>query len=536
MKKITVKTPTQVIADGIKKISAPAKCTFVSAMLAGLAAHLYQYTNKIYNYDDLFTNPEGYGTGAESGRWFLQFMGEWMNDYLGNYSLPLMNGLFTLVMLALAAMLITELFEVKDMLLAAFLGIFFTTIPTVVCMNFFMYTVAYYGIALFFSVLAGYLMVRHRKNIAVQMAAVLLLACAVGTYQAYFANTVCILVLQVILLSAFSKEECTVAEIVKTSVRYVAELVLSLVCYFVFNKISLAYWNVELGSYQGIDSMGQIELSEIPRMLYDCYFSFLWFCKNDIFKENPTGIVKLGILVMYAVSAMLVLYVLLRRKRPMGKNILFLLALAAYPIAVFLIYIMVPHGWIYTLMTFSVVFIYVFVFVWLDRCQAEIKEEWAKNCGRLMHWGVSAAACVIALIYVWYANGNYMSLQYTQYHDLAYFETLVTQIKSVEGYEDGLPLAVIGTEFEDSAHTAGSLIGAEFDLPGKNESNINAYSRWHIAIKYLGYNPQFLWSSEIKEVETWQEVQDMPVYPADGSIQVINDVIVLKLSESTTGE
>lgn len=365
-----------------------------------------------------------------------------------------------------------------------------------------------------------------------QIIAVLLVACSLGTYQAYFPNTVCILVLHIVLISAFSGEEYSVAEIVKTSVQYVAELVLGLVSYFIFNKISLAYWNVELGSYQGIDSMGQIELSDIPQMLYQCYYSFIWFCKNDIVNENPTSIVKMGILVMYVVSVILVLYVLLRKKRPMGKNILFLLSLAVYPIAVFLIYVMVPHGWVYTLMTFSVVFIYVFIFVWLDRSREELKELATKNWGQLMHWGVSLAACVIALVYVWNANGNYMSLQYTQWHDIAYFETLVTQIKSTEGYEDGLPLAVIGDEFRDSAHTTGSLIGAEFDLPGKMESNINAYSRWQILIKYVGYNPDFLWSSEVAEVETWEEVQEMPVYPADGSIQIINDVIVLKLAET----
>lgn len=150
-----------------------------------------------------------------------------------------------------------------------------------------------------------------------------------------------------------------------------------------------------------------------------------------------------------------------------------------------------------------------------------------------MHWGVSVAALVIAVIYIWYANGNYMSLQYTQYHDLAYFETLVTQLKSAEGYEDGLPLAVVGNEFVDSSHTTGSLMGAEFNLPGKNESNINAYSRWQIVIKYLGYNPQFLWRNEVKEIEKMPEVKAMPSYPADGSIQVIEDVLVLKLSEPT---
>lgn len=527
---IRVKTPTELAAGGWKKISKQVKCTFISALLAGLAAHLYQYTNKIYNYDDLFTNPGGYGTGAESGRWFLQFMGEWMNKTLGNYSLPLMNGLLTLFLLALSAAMITGLFKVQDMLLSAFLGMLFTTFPTVVCMNFFMYTVAYYAVAVFFSVLAAWLIIKFPKSILRQAAAVLLLACAVGTYQAYLANTVCLLVLSVVLLSAFSGKETDTKSLVLTSVRYVVLLVLGLLCYFALNRFSLAYWNVALGDYQGINNMGKIELSRLPEMIKNCYFSFFWFGKNDIFQENPTRLVKNCILILYAVSAFFTVCVFIKQKTGAGKKVLLLLSLAAYPIAVFLLYIMVPDGWIYTLMTFSVVFIYVFIFVWLDRCQIHLKDIKTKLWNQLMQWGVTAAALVIAVVYIWYANGNYMAMQFTQYHDLSYFQTMVTQIKSQEGYRNGLPLAVIGRYIDDNANRSGSLIGAEFDLPGKNETNVNTYSRWQILIKYLGYNPQFLWANETAEFEKLLEVQEMPCYPEDGSIKIVDDVIVLKLS------
>jgi hypothetical protein len=508
------------------------RCTFFCALLAGLAAHLYQYTNKLYNYDDLFTNPGGYGTGIDYGRWFLQIMGEGMNRFLGNYSLPLFNGLVTLLLLTVAAVLITRMYQIEDMILAGFIGIFFVTIPSVVCMNFFMFTVAYYAIGLFLSILSGYLMVRYGKKIWIQVVAVMMLACAVGTYQAYVTNTICILVLSVILSAAFSGEETRALDIVKMSVRYVISLVCGMISYFVCLKIFLSYWDVELGGYQGIDNMGKINLSDLPEMLYTCYYSFLWFCKNDILWENPTSIVKKCIFIMYLVSAVLTLYFIISRRKEKGKLVLLLLSLAAYPVAVFFIYIMVPDGWIYPLMTFSVVFIYVFILVWLDRAMKCTASQWTRLAAWLMHWGVSLAAIAIAVVYIWNANGNYMLMQYTQYYDRAYFQTLVTQIKSADGYRNDLPLAVIGDEFEDSAVIANSMYEAEFDLPGKMESNINAYSRWHIMIQYVGYNPVFLFDDETSKIAEWPEVKEMPCYPEDGSIQIINDVIVLKLSET----
>lgn len=535
MKEIKIKTLTQLLTEQDTRPTKQELCTLVTALLAGLAAHLYAYTNKMYNYDDLRANIGGYGTGIESGRWFLQALGEWSNKFLGNYSLPMFNGLFALILLAFCAALMTRLFEVKDMVLAALLGALFVTIPSVVCMNFFMFTALYYAIAILFSFLSGYLMVRHGKNIFLQIFAILLMACSVGIYQAYAVNTICILVLSVIMLSAFSERKVTVKEIVLTSVRYVVSLILGILLYFGLLKVSLAYWNAALGGYQGIETMGQIDLKELPQMLYKCYHNFFSFYTWDIFWENPTVIVKKGILVMYMVTAVLIVYVVIKRRNDIGKLVLLLLSLMVYPVAVFFVYIMVGDAYIYPLMTYSMVFIYLFVLVWLDRnLQREADTTWGiRLAGQLMHWGVSLAAIVITIIYIWNANGNYMSLWYTQQHDIAYFQTIVTQIKSAEGYHDGLPLAIIGraAEIEDKAHTTGSLVGAEFDLPGKSETNINGYSRWQIFIQYLGYNPTFLFDDKTSEIAEWEEVQAMPCYPEEDSIQIIDDVIVLKLTD-----
>lgn len=535
MKEIKIKTLTQMLTEAPMKLTKPERYTLLAALISGLAAHLYQYTNKLYNYDDLFTNPGGFGTGVEYGRWFLQLMGEWMNEFLGNYSIPLFNGLFGLVLLTVCAVMMTRLFDVKDLALAAFIGILFVTIPSVVCMNFFMFTLVYYAIGIFFSFLAGYLIVRYGKNIPLQILAVLLLGCAVGTYQAYFVNTLCILVLSVVMLAAFSGTEVTAKHIFLTSVRYVVSLISGMACYFICMKLSLLHWDVALGGYQGIENMGKLNPEAIPQMLYDCYHSFFWFPRTDIFYENPTVLVKGAILLMYLVAAVLSVYALIRLRRQIGKLALLLLSMAAFPVAVFFIYVMVPDGYIYPLMTYSVVFIYLFILVLLDKSmQTEASGLWYQRLtGQVMHWVVSLSAILIAVIYIWNANGNYLSLWYTQQHDIAYFQTMLTQIRSAEGYRDGLPFAIIGrnAEIKDSAHTTGSLIGAEFNLPGKLESNINGYSRWHILIQYLGYNPTFLFDDKTSEIAKWEEVQAMPCYPADGSIQIINDVVVLKLSD-----
>ena len=48
-------------------------------------------------------------------------------------------------------------------------------------------------------------------------------------------------------------------------------------------------------------------------------------------------------------------------------------------------------------------------------------------------------------MFVWYANGNYMALEYTKYHDFSYVQTLVTKIRSVEDYSQDKPVIVVGS-------------------------------------------------------------------------------------------
>ena len=77
----------------------------------------------------------------------------------------------------------------------------------------------------------------------------------------------------------------------------------------------------------------------------------------------------------------------------------------------------------------------------------------------------------------------------------------------------------------------GSLVGGTFGLGGKSETNISAYSRNQIITKYLGFAPRFCSYEEIVALMENEEVQAMPSYPDDGSIKIVDGVIVVKIME-----
>lgn len=71
------------------------------------------FTNKFPNYDDLRTL-DGFGATFKLGRWFSRLMGAvaWHLDFV--FSLPWVNGLLTLLLVALSAGFMADLLKIKS--------------------------------------------------------------------------------------------------------------------------------------------------------------------------------------------------------------------------------------------------------------------------------------------------------------------------------------------------------------------------------------------------------------------------------------
>lgn len=526
---IEVKTPDHWLQDWWKRISTVTKTAFFAAIVIGLMTHLYQFTNKLYNYDELAITPAGYGIGAEAGRWFLKLFGDYTANNFGNYSLPLFNGMMSVFLLAVSAALVVDLFKVKSKIFAVAIGGFMVAFTPVVCMFFFMYAAPFYSLGIFFSILAAYLVIRYPKNVILHVLAVALLACSLGTYQAYYSNAACIFVMQLILMSAFSGEERSVKEIVLTGVRYLAVLAVALIGYMLLHKFFVAHWNVQMVNYQGLDSMGQVTVAELLGALKSCYRSMKDLCFGHVMYLAPTHLFRRAFMIVYAIFGVSVVSLFFLKKGAWLKKVFVVFGFLIFPMALFLVYLMSPRGWAYTLMGYSVVFLLVFLAVWVEQfCETVSVKDIIKA---LTQWVTALLTIAMVLLYVWYGNGCYMALDYTKYHDLAYYETMVTQIKSLDGYDDEMAVAFIGNEISDATNNMGSMLGGTFGLDGKIESNISAYSKACIMTKYLGFAPRFCGYDEIVELMEQEEVKEMSCYPDAGSMKVVDGVVVIKLAE-----
>lgn len=532
MNTIRWKMPDQYLTEWYRNLSGAVKTAFYAAFAAGLAAHLYQFTNKLYNYDELANTPGGIGLSTEQGRWLLNWMGRFMRSVFGgSYSLPFFNGIFALLFLALSAGMVVSVFQVRNKLTAGLIGGLMTVFPAVVSMYFFMFLALYYAIGIFFSVFAAWLAVKYPKNIIANIAAVVMIACSLGVYQAYFPDTVCILLIVVILKAAFGgvKEKKEWKEFFLMIARFLVVMAAGVAVYFLINKAVLAVTHIQLTSYQGGDTMGKITIAQLISALKSCYTSFFDLGFSNVMGISYNRTVRRLIKVVWILfAAGIGAYLVLKKKEYLNKVIV-LCGIVVFPVAMFLIYVMAPNSYCYTLMAYSVVFFFVFFLLWLDACFRNLKLH--APVKSITNWVSALLTAALVIVFVWYANGNYMALEYTKYHDFSYVQTLVTKIRSVEDYSQDKPVIVVGTQINDSTNGMGSLIGDTFTVGGKADTNLGYNSLLYLMSDYLGFSPYY---GTYEEIQNWMQrevVREMPSYPADGSIQVIDDTIIVKLSD-----
>lgn len=540
------------ISDRYNRIEKRYRICFYSGIICGLMAHIYALTNHLYNYDELWHTPTGFGTGLEVGRWALSVT-VWLQKVLfyDCFTIPFINGFTTIVLYTIAACFAVAVFNIDDEFYAGVTGALMTTFPALVSRMFYMFTTHYYAIGIAMTAVGIWILVRHeRDDRAVSKAVSIFISASLviygmAIYQTNFVTAVCLLVGY--LLIDFIRNDSDLKDSVSRCVFYVIYLGACMGLFLLISKLALAVTGKEMETYENLDTMGKLSPDQLVEGLFGCYKTFLKLPFRDVHSMNPNTIVRFAFLVSLIIFAYTLLKIWLGDKK-LHLKILITAIMAVLPIAVNLIIIMaISSGTMYSIMVYEIVYVLVLPMACLTALSDRTSyTEPGSNAENIRNSGgdkrvllkkavdiVTSISLVAAVItYIWFANGNYLAMEYTNNHDNAYFTVLLTQIKSVEGYRDDMPVALIGTPMVEENKSRTAMIDKTFNIAGKASTNIGAYSYWNIMTKVLGYDPVVRNSDEDEEYFCNNpEVKNMPKYPAAGSVKVIDDTIVIKFQD-----
>lgn len=512
------------------KIDVSERYAFISTLITGFLTHSFIFYNKVSYADDsrYFFN---LGNTYTLGRWGLGVI-EKIKEWIGlqSYSSSLINGLVSILLLALFAMLLVRLLNINKTLYAVLVGAYIAVFPTVTSTFAYMFTAPYYFLSAILMILAVYLAGKSWWGI---MSAAIFVCFGMGIYQAYFCLAATLFVMKLIVMA----KDNTFVKNIQIAFRYLISLVVGLVGYFVLNKFFLHITKTELGDYQGLNSMTNISLGNIIEGVVRAYKSLPYLKENDFVGISHTGLIQDMYHVCFIITLIVVIaYLVLLYKKYDIWNMLYGIALFVMaPLAVGLIFVMTtsPGAYIHTLMIFSFVVIPIFPLMLLNMLEEKCVSEACKN---IFVWIKNATIIVVFIMILFYFrldNLAYLKADYQQENARAYFTTVLSEIKGTDGYSDEYPVVFLGNldGMDWSIKTPSEF--NEIQLQGYH-TNMNEFISYFADVKFLEQHCGYTYSqpSDIEKIYESEYIRNMPCYPDDGAIQVVDEVVIVKFSNT----
>lgn len=497
---------------------AAAKTAFISCFVAGYAVHLFAFANLIPNSDGLSRMADPQQTTI-FGRWFLHYATLW-NGYVQS---PGLIGLLSVLFMALAAALVVRTLRMEECHLAGLLGVLWIVFPPVAYTYLYMYTASAYFFGVLLAVTSVWMTARSRYG---WIPGALLLACAVGTYQAYLAVAVSLSFLCVILDAL--RKESSLRDILGTGLRHLALLMSGLILYLGILRIFLAVKGITLIAYHGISDMGtRMRPDVLLSQILPVYRRFLSYFLNPSgicgYANAFSAILNVLVAVFGLVFAAVCIRRVLQQKRR-GEAALTTLLILLAPLAFNLAAFMDDDK---EIMRYGLIFAYLFV---LALAEPAVGRPAAGGRGRAVCTGLLLG--VFAALVLFFANVDnraYTAVATAHRATEAFAVNLVGRVESLPGYQNGMEVVIIGPFPEEVYHSGLEVL----DLPDAPVDSVMPLGK-HVYY-YLNDWLNVPWPEPSQEtllaVSESEAFRAMPLYPDDGSVAILDGRVVVRLTD-----
>ena len=489
------------LANAARHYAVPLAAT----LIVGFLAHMYTFTNKLLNADEttaLFSK----GATLTSGRWGL----EATKLVFPDVSMPWIYGVIGLLLIAAAVCVIVDCFEIRGRMAQALLGGAVAAFPALTGNFCYMFTSAPYALAILLAVISVRLFARGGWRRCVP--GVVLLAFALGIYQAYIALAASLCVVWLIKALLCGGDAKTVLR------RGITLLVLLAAALGLYYLVTLIVESVSASGYQEYEVTAG---AGIGRSLLAAYSSFV-----GIFISGNFGFVNSGIsMAAHIICALAVVYAAVTcivHAKDARRTALLLVLLALYPLSVNCMYLIASADIIHSLVMFSFVSFYVLTAVAVEASAGEKKP--APRAARAV---TALAVAAIIVSNVFFANKVYLKMYLEYENAFSFYNALMAEVMDNPNFSRFTVVDIVGDVQSGLTHFTEEMDTGDFT--GANEDLVNTYTRVDFIKYYLGLDLYMYREDTILNCRWYNE---MPCYPDEGSIKYLPDEnrLVIKLS------
>lgn len=494
----------KMIRDMWHEFRAPLLTSFIIAV----AAYMFIFTNKIPNWDDMqFLFGKGYT--LTSGRWGLDLL----SFILPDYSMPWLWGTLSVVLISIASCLIMRIFQIQNKLLQCALAGVVIAFPSEIGTMLYMFTSSSYAIALLCSVLGVYLFKKRRKRY--QLISLFLTVFSCSIYQAYIAITASFFVL--LLIQDILHNERPVGDIVKTGCSHLLLLAVSLLVYYGITLLLLHL------SGNTLNAWAERATTDSDGILYRALRAWKLFLATILLRTYGLATTTPSMIVhtICAVCTVLVgFYMVFRQKRPDALILFLLLVGVLLPLSINALVLLLGENGVHALTLYSFFSVYILAILVAQQLPlGKLKS--------LTHDIVVVSLIIITASNIYTANKSYLKQYMVYENSFSFYESIITQVQSTEGFTESSKLAIMGAVDHDSSYLAQFGTGTIYGLCGfKGEAISDEFITY-----YLGFDVSFASSEEKESLSQDPRYLEMESYPFYGYIQKIDEYIVVKLGD-----
>lgn len=486
------------------------KLPFGSGVVCGLIAYMSAFTNKFLNYDELeyiFSK----GATLDSGRWMLA-----LTSYIfPDVSMPWIYGVITVIFLSIAACLVIRTYEIKSCVLQAVLAAIMVTFTVETYTLAYMFTAVPYALAVLMITVAVYYYLHGKKYKFIVCA--LLICAALGIYQAYISLSASLFV--VYFIAKTFDDEWDWQRILRKGIECICVLICAVILYFAANKIIMTVTGTEYNTYA--DNAMAISGGTIVQSVLNAYRLFPLCVLRQHFLLVP-NLFSTGFHVVLLVMCTLIAVREIIQNMSSGKRVLSTVLLLCFPLAINCL-VVVTSGW-HQVEFYGFAVVYVLAAVVLDT-------EIGKRSGRLHDVG-SLCLAVIAVCCIFYSNKIYLKQKLVYEESYGYFQQISSMVKTMPEYTGKERLVFAGSPkniYSVPEIDMSSVISINNNLISRYSRNrfLNNYLGYDIVVENMictTYSTGFFPDEELIEI-----YEAMPIFPANGSVKKIDDMILVKL-------
>ncbi|WP_026907564.1 glucosyltransferase domain-containing protein [Paucisalibacillus globulus] len=493
------------------------KLAFFSAIIVGFITHMYVFTNMLPNHDGILNAYSEQLKRFASGRFFLSPV----SGITSFFDLPWINGIFSILYLALTSVICTELFKLRKYLSIIIVSGLIVTFPTVGSTFSYMFTADAYMAGILLAGLS--VLITNRTKFGFIPGGVILYI-SMGIYQANLPIVLCIVVSW--FINEIIVNKTRLKSILLDLCRQIIMTAIGMGLYTITFKVYEKIGNVT--SYQGIDQIGKQDgnVVEIFTKILDTAAHFFF---RGLVTDAPINLFEIlnSLLILLIILGIILAVYENKIYRAPFRIVLLLVSIILLPIFGYILYFVSPGVLYHMLMIMSLVFIYIIPVLIYDKLTL------SNILVKPVAWGTVIILFLTIFNFAVISNISYFNMTLKYEKSFALANRVLNRMEQTEGYENVSKIVIVGKEV---VHTK---IGTEI-IPNSIPSMTGATGEIFIVEPY--HFTEMLstrFGTTLKEVKDEQFehlvrsdlIKQMDTWPSNDSIRIIDDIVIVKFSD-----